>query len=60
MKKQKLQTKLTLKKQTIVSLNNNDMRNVKGGYPLTTKPDDSDNTLPTCSRPCYEPSVVFC
>ncbi len=54
MKKQRLQTKLTLKKQTIVSLNNNDMRNVKGGQ-IKIPPTGScisGDCEPTCSLPC--------
>ncbi len=57
MKKQRLQTKLTLKKQTIVSLNNNDMRTVKGGKifipPIPLTPScESRGCQDTCSCPC--------
>ncbi len=52
MKKQRLQTKLTLKKQTIVSLNNNDMRNVKGGKMVPPPSDSIGCHESKCSCPC--------
>ncbi len=57
MKKQKLQTKLILKKETIVSLNNNDMRNVKGGKigpPFSDSCISGGRCEPTCSKPCAD------